>query len=104
MTDKFEKPTPVDDVMMAFPANVAHLMPDMKDIPAEFKERDNPGVKFQQEWFFKGLKEIPDAKDGIDLNMAMRHLHCIQGSFQPKHEHKEAAVAYLASKWLKLGD
>jgi len=52
---------------------------------------------------FSGLKksEVPPVKEGIDVNMALRHLHAIQGSFEPKHEYKEAAVAYLASLWFE---
>jgi hypothetical protein len=35
----------------------------------------------------------------VDGELAIRHLQVIQASFEPKHEHKEAAVAYLASLW-----
>jgi anti-sigma factor ChrR (cupin superfamily) len=71
---------------------------------AEVKRQGNKHVEFQQKWFFSGLKneDMPTAKDGIDFNDAMRHLGAIQGSFEPKHEHKQAAVAFLASKWLDL--
>jgi len=37
--------------------------------------------------------------EGVDGGLAIRHLQVIQASFEPKHEHKEAAVAYLASPW-----
>jgi hypothetical protein len=40
-------------------------------------------------------------KEGVDGNLAFRHLSAIQRSFTPKHEHKEAAVAYLASLWFE---
>lgn len=96
----FEQPHEVDDVMLAFPSGLRNLMPAYDDIPDDFKKQSNPWVQFQQRWFFDGLKEIPKARDGIDLKKALRHLKAIQGSFEPKHEHKEAAVAYLASKWL----
>ena len=98
----FLKPQHVDDLTLAFPADVAHLMPCYEDIPDEFK--NYPGTfwnKWQAEWFYRGLQASPHAKPGIDLEMALRHLWAIQGSFQPKHEHKEAAVAYLASLWLE---
>jgi len=39
--------------------------------------------------------------DGIDQNKALRHIKAILGSFEPKHEHKEAAAAYLLSLWFK---
>lgn len=95
------KPTEVSDVTMAFPADVLDLMPAYEEIPNEFKRHGNPWTKWQGEWFFSGLKGFPAAKPGIDVQMAGRHLSCIQGSFQPKHEHKQAAVAYLASLWLE---
>jgi len=100
----FEKPTRVDDVLLAFPATVRDLMPAYQDIPEEYKHDDHPAVKFQSRWFFGGLKaaEIPQAKAGIDREMALRHLRCIHGSYEPKHEHKMAAVAYLADKWLVI--
>jgi hypothetical protein len=101
---KFEQPSEVSDVLLAFPASVRHLMPAYASIPAEFKRQGNPYVEFQSKWFFSGLKkeEFPTAKQGIDYDAAMRHLKAIQGSFEPKHEHKSAAVAFLASKWLDL--
>lgn len=60
-------------------------------------------IEFQRQWFYEGLPAdtTMDLKDGIDGNAAFRHLSAIQGSFEPKHEHKEAAVAYLASLWFK---
>jgi len=95
------KPVEIDSATAAFPASVAHLMPKREDIPAEFKRHN--GTKwnrFAADWFFSGIKAtglIP--KEGIDKNAALRHLSAIQRSFEPKHEHKESAVAYLASLW-----
>ena len=96
--DKFSAPTPVSDVLMTFPGDVKHLMPRMVDIPDEFK-RNHPWAQWQSNWFYSGLSKMPTPKDGIQLQDAMRHLSAIQGSFQPSHEHKRAAVAYLASLW-----
>lgn len=103
------KPTPVTDLDIAFPAHViGRLLPEMEDIPDKYKhpgEGDGiPYIKFQQKWFYQGLKseDLPTAKDGINLEHAIRHLQAVQGSFEPKHEHKEAGVAYLASLWLDL--
>ena len=100
MTD-WTQPTNVDDLQMAFPSGISSLMPSMDEIPEEFHTTtfDNEWNKWQTQWFFNGLKESPEPKDGIDQKQAMRHLATIQGSFEPKHEHKEAAVAYLASLW-----
>lgn len=104
VAERFAKPTKVDAIDVAFGGGgktLRELMPSYAEIPDEFKRQSNRWVKFQQDWFFNGLKkeEIPKAKDGIDQGIALSHLQCIQGSFEPKHEHKEAAVAYLASLW-----
>lgn len=95
------QPKPVTEVMLVFPTHVvADYMIPLSDIP-----KDYPNKKFytemQQRWFFQGLAldDIPDAKEGIDETMALRHLQAIQRSFEPKHEHKQACVAYLMSLW-----
>lgn len=101
----FEKPSEIDDVTMAFPCSIKYLMPEYEEIPKEFRNRNSqsPYAKWVAKWFFKGLseEEIPSAKEGIDCLMALRHLGAILRSFEPKHEHKEVAIAYLASLWLE---
>lgn len=100
MTD-FSKPIEVDDVLLAFPADVRHLMPTYAEIPEEFHRWSNEWNEIAGTWFHRGLN--PDVKfylrDGVDGDLMMRHLKCIMGSFQPKHEHKLAAVGYLLSLW-----
>ena len=93
----FEQPTKNVKVLESF--DIYQLMPKYKDIPEEFNYDMNPYVKFQSDWFFDGLKyeDMPTARKGINLTDAIRHLSVIQKSFVPKHEHKKAAVAYLAS-------
>lgn len=98
------KPQPVTDVTLAFPASGMMLMPEYPAIPEEFKDRNtnNKWLEFQRTWFFRGIKSsglVP--KPGIDMNEALRHLQAIQSSYEPKHEHKEACVAYLASLWFE---
>ena len=102
MTTENIMPQKISDALMAFPASVEHLMPAMTDIPEEFHRTlgDHPWVKWQAHWFCEGLKEWPKTKDGISHNDAQRHLSAIQRSYQPQHQHKVAAVAYLASLWL----
>lgn len=98
----WSQPSNVSDVDVAFPAVVRDMMPSMNDIPAEFKNANsqNKWLKMQRRWFFDGLdKRRLKRKKGVDFDTALRHLACIQGSWEPKHEHKEAAVAYLASLW-----
>ena len=105
---KWSRPQQVSDVDMAFPANVSQLMPTMAEIPEDFRrERGEaaPWVEFQQRWFFKGIRGVTIvAKPGVDKAAALRHLATIQGSFEPQHEHKMAAVAYLASLWFEPVD
>lgn len=95
------EPVETSQVLRAFPGDIDHLLPAYEDIPEEFKRLENPWVKFQRDWFFRGLS--PDtqfgSREGIDAERAYYHLACIQRSYEPKHEHKEAAVAFLASLW-----
>ena len=110
MTD-WSKPTVVDLLTQAFPARIMHLLPAYEDIPPQFKQDSGTAWNtsqaswnaWQAKWFYRGLDEndLPTPVDGVDYDIAMRHLKTIQGSWEPKHEHKEAAVAYLASLWFK---
>lgn len=99
-------PLVFDDLQVAFPANAVDAMPAMADIPEDFHRGwgdARPWVEVQRRWFFQGLKGVTvTARDGIDKTAALRHLSLIQGSWEPKHEHKEAAVAYLMSLWFEL--
>jgi len=86
----------VSEALTMFPGDVMHLMPEYRSVEVEDKWRE-----LQREWFFKGLPKNLQLypKDGIDPEKAFRHIQCIQGSFQPKHEHKEEAVAFLLGHW-----
>lgn len=96
------EPTPITDVVLAFPASVKHLMPPMLQIPAEFRNGRSPWCRLARDWFANGLgKPEFHMAPGIDGDDATRHLSAILKSFEPKHEHKEAAVAYLASLWFQ---
>lgn len=92
-------PVDVDDVLMAFPAAVEFLMPD----PEEILPRNQLPPKWSEffvDWFRYGIKDIEfHCEEGIDGEKAFRHLQCIIGSYQPKHQHKEQAVVFLASIW-----
>lgn len=103
----FSRPTEVNDVEMAFPANALDYMPERQVCEAALKElppeQEKKWREFQYKWFFEGLSKRTkvSTKKGIDGKAAFRHLKVIQGSYTPSHEHKEAAVAYLASLWFK---
>lgn len=98
------QPQEVSDLDIAFPASVSHLMPKYEDIPKEFQGfRPNStwGGLFNN-WFYRGLSNLSlQPKPGIDIVKALRHIRCIMRSFEPKHEHKESAVAYLLSCWFE---
>lgn len=99
-------PKSVSDLEIAFPGEIRHMMPAKDDIPEEFWEDRGdarPWLKFQRDWFFSGLPKATKwlAREGIDPTVAIRHLRFIQGSWDPPHEYKEAAVAYLASLWFE---
>ena len=94
----------VTNLEMAFPATVLHLMPEWEAIPQEFKRfNSTKWNKLFNQWFYSGIDQgaLPKAKEGIDRTKALRHIRTIMGSFEPKHEHKEAAVAYLMSLWFE---
>jgi hypothetical protein len=95
-------PMEISAVERAFPATVSKLMPKYEEIPDEFRQF-RPRDKWQRmvsDWFFSGLEDLKlSPKTGIDERKAIRHIATIMGSFEPKHEHKEAACAYLLSLW-----
>ncbi len=96
---KIEKPVAVPDIDFAFPAHViGKYLPLWEDIPAEFKKNNDchPYHRLAQDWFFTGLKNLKlECRPGIDQSAALRHLQTIMRSYEPKHEHKIAGVAYL---------
>lgn len=99
-------PIVVDRTDVAFGAGaglIRKLLPAYDSIPDEFKDHWNPYAKLQSEWFFKGLKRSKlRVKPGINEKLALMHLAAIQGSWEPKHEHKAAGVAYLMSLWFDI--
>jgi hypothetical protein len=101
--DKFDKPAEVSGVDMAFGGDMKKLLPPYEDIPEEFHSMHNKWGKIAARWFFEGLpkgtKFLP--KEGIEPGAAVPHLKAILVSFEPKHEHKQAGVAWLMSRWFE---
>ena len=94
-------PKDVSDLDIAFGA-IKGLMPPMASIPEEFHHSRSWGNKLFSDWFYAGLKSLElTPKAGIDKQKALRHIRAIMGSFEPKHEHKEAAVAFLFDHWFE---
>lgn len=99
----WSKPQGVTGAERAFGGGMERLLPAYDIIPKEFKNWNNKTKwgEIQSTWFYCGLPKetVFKPKDGITTNDALNHLASIQGSFQPKHEHKTAAVAWLMSLW-----
>lgn len=98
--------TPHDfsDIDLAFPARALEHMPAYEDIPDEYKNSGKWYAKVWSHLFFEGLDDIQfspkdESWDAQDVRRAWRHLNVILRSFAPKHEHKEAALAYLTDEW-----
>jgi hypothetical protein len=105
--DNNQTPIPVTRADVAFGGAsglLSKILPPYSAIPDEFKRGNSPWAEWQRQWFFDGLDRYPVPKEGIDLGMAMANLQVVQNSFAPKHEHKEAGVAYLASLWFSSPD
>jgi hypothetical protein len=93
----------ISDVEMAFPANVLDWIPSRDEIPDEFKfiRGKSEWTDIVSAWFFQGLSDKVEfyPAEGVDPEKALRAIKALLGSFQPKHEHKEEAAAYLLSLW-----
>ena len=79
-------------------------MPKYDEIPEKFKEfnLNNKWNKLFNDMFFSGLSELElKPKKGINEKTAWVHLRLWAGSFESKHNHKEAAFAYMASIWFE---
>lgn len=96
-------PVKVSDVDMAFggAGKMDVLLPAWSEIPAEIKREQDTWSPVVSRWFYEGLsgKFIP--KEGIDPDAALRHIRAIIGSYEPKHEHKIAGIAYLMGQWFE---
>lgn len=100
------KPVVISDVELAFPVHVVgKLLPEWNSIPIEFRERRSPWCRIVDDIFAGiGSDAAISAREGIDPMLAGRHLHACMGSFEPKHEHKIAGVAYLLSLWFEFAE
>lgn len=98
--DPYAQPQPISDIQLAFPANLGTLLPPMESIPTNYPHKDY-WTRIQHDWFAGTLPDDFEmhANPGIDAQTAGRHLSALNGSYEPKHEHKIAAVAWLASRW-----
>ncbi len=91
------KPVIVSDVEMAF--GTVNGLPKWTEIPENFKSAGNEWCRLFSKIFFSGAKVLFKEKDGIDKNLAFRHIRALMASCEPRHEHKEAGVAYVMSQY-----
>jgi hypothetical protein len=53
-------------------------------------------------WFFRGLKNLKTKpRDGVNVDDALAHIEYVMRSWEPKHEHKTAGVAFLIDEWFE---
>lgn len=97
-----QQPIEIIPIDLAFGGKAMEILPAHADIPEEFKRHNNEFNKFISTWFYEGMDHRPQAAEGIDLNLALKNLKACLGDFAPKHEHKIAGCAYLASQWLVI--
>lgn len=96
-------PVPVTDALLAFPGQVEHLMPAPEEIPERYWEEDARLFPLIRKFVYEGYMPADftfEARDEIDYGLVHRHMAAIRGSFQPKHEHKIAALTMLLDLWL----
>lgn len=104
---RWSKPTPITtDTFRRLNSKSRPLdfAPAYEDIPDQFRRLSNSWHAWGSTWFFNGLSRYPVPKPGIDRAVALAHLNVIQRSWNFQHEHKAAAVAYLASLWFESTD
>lgn len=94
--------------------NIKH-MPRYDTLPDDFKRHNgNDFCRAVTSWFFKGASSTQhgllidgmkfSAKPGVDRVKALRAIKAVLGSFEPKHEHKEAACAFMLSEWFEKSE
>ena len=106
MTD-WSKPRVVDDITLAFPARViGTLLPPVDDIPKEFFGQ-NKWTRLVDMMFAGNVSPASRYVERPEIDYppalyktASRQWTACLCSFEPKHEHKIAGVAYLLSLFL----
>lgn len=96
-------PIELTKVQVAFPADALDYMPEYESC-ATWNGRGGWENQLQRDWMFVGIADIqliPKRRywGQAEINRAFKHLGAIQGSYASKHEHKEAAVAFLLNQW-----
>ena len=102
-SDDWSQPKSASDLDYAFPAVViGRFIPCWDDLPAPFRNRSSGFEELATHVAFNAVSFRDGVlRDGIDAHMANRQISIVARSFEPKHEHKEAGLAYLLSLWLR---
>jgi hypothetical protein len=97
----WETPNEFSDAEQAFQVHVLELIPPWDKIPDDFKNYRHPAVKTFNTWMFGKFAGGVNfaAVKGIDPEAAFLHCLVVMKSYQLKHEHKKAAVAFLINRW-----
>lgn len=97
-------PKPVTDLYMVFPASAVTdgYLPPMDEIPKKYRRDQSAWNVFVRDWMhgrFHDVSMLPAEDATWTAEEAYRHIQVVLRSFEPKHEHKMAAAAYLADLW-----
>lgn len=101
METEYIKPQKVTGLDMAFGGDTKKLLPAYDSLPEEFRREKHEYCKLVSKWFFGGLSPQTEftPREGVDVKDALGHVKAVLGSFEPKHEHKTAGVAYLLDQF-----
>ncbi|MGN7187003.1 hypothetical protein [Microbacterium enclense] len=104
----WSRPAEVTDVDIAFPARGPELTPAYETVSEEFKSQRNVWVRVAERWFFHGDPfdrfDIYGPVEGVDGDLAVRHLQVVLGTYGTKHQHKIAGAAFLLSLWFERAE
>lgn len=103
---KVWKPIVVTAAHAAFGPPMGELdnfLPRRDEIPDQFWRGSTEWNKVFGRWFFTGLPIGTSfrPKPGINGEEAVAHIKAVMVSWAPKHERKDAGVAYLLSEWFE---
>jgi len=86
------------------------FLPKYDDVPDEYKHGRTKWNNLFNDMFFSGIESLEmEPKEGVDADKAWSVIQAHMRSWEPKHEHKEAGVAYMMSmlfsdaKWERSG-
>ena len=102
--EKLFMPMVVSQVDFVFPAKVIGtlLLPE-KALSEKIQRHSNEEFFNKAKRMFESGAEVAAVafKDGVDPELANRHMNAILRSFEPSQEHKIMGVAYLLKCWIK---